>query len=81
MSLIFSRYFSQSRVTIGAWQFDPYLSFTLSTLVELLAYVAVHLTLNRFGRKNPYCISAVVFGLVALTVIPVQSFLSEHRAG
>jgi hypothetical protein len=65
---------------LGAWQFDPYLSFTLSTFVELLAYVLVHIILNRLGRKIPYCISAILFGLFALLVLPIQSLLSDNES-
>jgi hypothetical protein len=65
---------------IGAWQFDPYLSFVLSTLVELFAYIVVHLILDRLGRKGPYCVFAIAFGLLALAVLPVQSLLAHNQA-
>ena len=66
--------------SIGAWQFDPYLSFVLSTLVELFAYIVVHLILDRLGRKGPYCTFAIAFGLLALSVLPVQSLLAHNPA-
>ena len=33
---------------------NPYFSFALSAIVEILAYVLVHLILDRLGRKMPY---------------------------
>ncbi|UJR16153.1 hypothetical protein I4U23_003064 [Adineta vaga] len=69
-------YYGVSQNT-GSWQFDPYLSFALSAFVEMLAYVFIHIILDRLGRKFPYCAFATIFGLLALLVIPVQSFLSE----
>ena len=65
---------------LGAWQFDPYLSFALSAFVELLAYVFIHIILNRLGRKIPYCTFAIVFGLLALLVLPIQTFLSADKS-
>ncbi|CAF2535185.1 unnamed protein product [Rotaria sp. Silwood2] len=61
----------------GSWDLDPYLSFTLSALVELAAYVLVHLILDRVGRKLPYCVFAILFGLVALLVLPLQKFVPK----
>ncbi len=48
--------------------------------MELLAYVLIHIILNRLGRKIPYCTFAIVFGLLALLVLPIQSFLSERKS-
>lgn len=65
----------------GAWPLDPYLSFGISAVVELLAYILVHLILDRVGRKGPYCGFAVLFGLVAFSVLPVQQFMEKDSAG
>lgn len=72
-------YYGVSQNT-GSWDFDPYLSFALSTFVELLAYVLMYGILNRLGRKKPYCFFAIAFGLSALLVIPIQSFLSNSKS-
>ncbi|CAF0791707.1 unnamed protein product [Adineta steineri] len=64
----------------GAWELDPYLSFALSGVVELFAYIVIHLILNRLGRKLPYCLFAILFGLIALLTLPVQAFLSENKS-
>lgn len=62
---------------IGSWKLNPYLSFSLSAVVELLAYILVHLILDRVGRKKPYCLFAVLFGIVAISVVPIQVFLKD----
>ena len=64
----------------GTWKFNPYLSFTVSALVELAAYILVHLILDRVGRKLPYCLFATLFGLVALLVLPVQKFMAKDSS-
>ena len=65
----------------GSWKFNPYLSFTVSAFVELLAYIVVHLILDRIGRKLPYCLFATLFGLVAISVLPVQKFMTKDSDG
>ena len=79
--LSFHIFFSQSYFfnCLGAWKFDPYLSFALSALVELLGYIFVHTILNRFGRKKLYCLFAIVFGLLALFIIPIQNVLFKNQ--
>lgn len=42
---------------------NPYLSFTISALVEILAYVVIHLILDKLGRKLPYVIFLLGAGL------------------
>ncbi|UJR10527.1 hypothetical protein I4U23_014730 [Adineta vaga] len=64
----------------GSWKLNPYLSFTVSALVELTAYVIVHLILDRVGRKKPYCLFAILFGIVALLAIPVQKFMTKDSS-
>ncbi|UJR35354.1 hypothetical protein I4U23_028112 [Adineta vaga] len=61
----------------GSWELNPYLSFTISALVELLAYIVVHLILDRVGRKLPYCLFATLFGIVAILILPVQKFMTK----
>lgn len=62
----------------GSWKLNPYLAFTVSAFVELLAYIVVHLILDRIGRKIPYCFFALVFGLVALSIVPVQKYMTKN---
>jgi OCT family organic cation transporter-like MFS transporter 4/5 len=42
---------------------DPYLNFTLSAAVEIIAITCCHLTLDRFGRKKPYAINMILSGI------------------
>ena len=65
----------------GSWDLDPYLSFTISAAVELLAYIVVHLILDVVGRKLPYCLFAILFGLVAISVLPIQKFMTKDSQG
>ena len=41
----------------------------------------VHLILDRFGRKRPYCLFAILFGIIAILVIPVQKYTTEDGRG
>jgi hypothetical protein len=65
----------------GSWKLNPYLSFTVSAGVELLAYIVVHLILDRIGRKLPYCLFAILFGIVAILILPVQQFMTKDSQG
>jgi MFS family permease len=67
-------------IQIGSWKLNPYLSFTVSALVELLAYIIVHLILDRIGRKLPYFFFAILFGIVALLALPVQKYLTKDSS-
>lgn len=64
----------------GTWNLNPYLSFTVSALVELMGYILVQLILDRIGRKLPYCLFATLFGLVAILVLPVQKFMVKDSS-
>jgi hypothetical protein len=66
---------------LGSWNLNPYASFGVSASVELLAYILVHLILDRTGRKLPYCLFAVLFGIVALLVLPIQRFMTQDSPG
>jgi len=55
---------------------DPYLSFTISAIVELLGLVMGHMVLDRFGRKKPYGISLFLSGVSCLSII----FISKKIA-
>jgi len=61
----------------GAWLANPYISFGASAVVEIAAYILLHLVLDRWGRKKPYCIFVLVFALVAFLVLPVQMLLEK----
>ncbi|CAF1291039.1 unnamed protein product [Rotaria sp. Silwood1] len=61
----------------GAWLANPYIAFFAGALVELAAYVVVHLVLNRWGRKIPYCTFVFLFGLFAFFVVPIQMLMPK----
>ena len=63
---------------IGSWKLNPYLSFAIGAFVELLAYIFVHLILDRIGRKKPYFIFAILFGVVSFLIIPTQKFTTKN---
>lgn len=42
-----------------------------------MAYIFVHLILDRIGRKLPYCLFATLFGIVAILILPVQKFMTK----
>ena len=65
----------------GSWKLNPYLSFGVSATVELFGYFLVHLILDRIGRKLPYCSFAIIFGIVAILVLPVQKFMIKGSKG
>jgi OCT family organic cation transporter-like MFS transporter 4/5 len=64
-------------ILLGSWDLNPYLSFTISAVVELAAYIVVHLILDRIGRKIPYFVFAILFGVVALLILPVQNYVTK----
>ena len=66
---------------IGSWNLNPYLSFAVSATIELLAYILVHLILDRTGRKLSYCLFATLFAMATLLVIPVQRWMAKDSAG
>jgi hypothetical protein len=47
---------------------NPYLSFTISAIVEILAYIVTHLILDKLGRKLPYLVFLFGAGLSCLFV-------------
>ncbi len=47
---------------------SPYLSFAISALVEILAYILVHLILDKLGRKLPYCGFLFLAGVSCLSI-------------
>jgi MFS family permease len=54
---------------------NPYLSFTLSAVVEFLAYVLTHLILDRLGRKVPYFVFLFLAGISCLLI----GFLGKYK--
>ncbi|CAF3355785.1 unnamed protein product [Rotaria socialis] len=59
------------------WSNNPYIGFGTSAFVELFAYFAVHLLLDRWGRKLTYCL--FVFALICTTilVVPIQMIVPK----
>lgn len=47
---------------------NPYLSFAISAFVEIIAYIIVHLILDRIGRKLPYFVFLFLAGLSCFSV-------------
>ena len=76
-----SRNLARSLLLVGAWLKDPYISFGIAALVEIAAYIVVHLVLDRWGRKLPYCLFVIALSLVSLTVLPIQTLLPEKSHG
>jgi MFS family permease len=68
-------------VRLGAWLSNPYIAFAAGACVETVAYFVVHLVLDRFGRKLPYCAFVFAFGIVALMVVPIQMLMIKHSSG
>ncbi|CAF3777726.1 unnamed protein product [Rotaria socialis] len=62
----------------GSWGFNPYLSFTMSALVEILSCIVLHPLLNRVGRKLPYFIAAICFAVITLIIIPIQNIIIKN---
>lgn len=58
--------------SLGNWLPNPYTSFCAGALAEMVGYFVVHLVLNKWGRKIPYCVFVSLFGIFAFLVIPVQ---------
>lgn len=48
---------------------DPYLNFFLSIIVELIAIIASHITLERYGRKIPYSVNMGLTGIALLFIL------------
>ncbi|CAF1109757.1 unnamed protein product [Rotaria sordida] len=82
---LFFQWFVQNLVfygisqSTGSWGFNPYLSFTISALVEILSCIAIHPLLNRVGRKLPYFIAALCFSIIALLIIPMQNLILKNK--
>lgn len=55
---------------------NPYLNFTLSVLLELIAIMVSHYTFDAFGRKIPYAINMSLSGIALLLVLFVPT--SKH---
>jgi hypothetical protein len=68
---------SHENIAIGSWLKNPYISFGIAAVVEIAAYIVVHLTLDRLGRKITYCSFVFALALVALLVVPIQMFLPK----
>lgn len=66
---------------LGAWLDNPYIAFFTAALVEILAYCVVHLVLDRWGRKPPYCSFVLLFGLFAFLIVPVQMLMAKDSKG
>lgn len=52
---------------------NPYITFTISALVEILAYLVTHALLDKLGRKAPYVFFLFAAGVSCLSI----SFISN----
>jgi MFS family permease len=66
---------------LGTWLTNPYIAFAAGALVEIVAYLVIHLVLDRWGRKKPYCGFVLLFGIVAFLVVPIQMFMLKNSRG
>ena len=48
---------------------NPYLSFTISAIVELFGLIMIHFIVDRFGRKYPYGFFLTFSGLSCFLII------------
>lgn len=46
-------------------------------MVEIVAYFAVQMVLDRWGRRLTYCLFVVALSFVAILVIPIQMFVPK----
>lgn len=65
----------------GAWLDNPYVAFAAGAVVEIGAYVVIHLVLDHWGRKIPYCAFVLLFGIIAFLVVPVQMYMEKDSRG
>ena len=68
-------------ILIGTWLNNPYIAFAAGAFVEIGAYVVVHLVLDRWGRKIPYCGFICLFGIVAFFMVPIQMYMKKDSRG
>ncbi len=71
----------QKTYILGAWLTNPYIAFAAGAFVEIAAYFVVHLVLDRWGRKLPYCSFVLLFAIVAFLVVPIQTFMVKNSRG
>lgn len=66
---------------LGRWLSNPYIAFGAGALVEIVAYLVVHLVLDRWGRKLPFCTFVFLFGIVSFLVVPIQTLMVKDSPG
>jgi hypothetical protein len=72
------KFSNENNIFLGSWLENPYIAFAAGALVELVAYFVVHLVLDRWGRKIPFCAFVLLFGIVAFLVVPIQMFMLKN---
>ena len=68
-------------ILIGTWLNNPYIAFAVGAVVEIGAYFVIHLVLDRWGRKIPYCVFVFLFGIIAFLVVPIQMYMEKDGRG
>lgn len=77
--LITLNWFANETVYVGLSYYGPslgdnqYLSFLLSSVVEIPSYIACWLIIDRWGRRWPLCICMVVSGITCIATVMIPS--------
>jgi hypothetical protein len=74
-------FFDLKKDVLGAWLLNPYISFAAGAIVEIFAYLIVHLVLHRWGRKVTYCSFVIGFAVFAFLVVPIQILMIKDSHG
>lgn len=74
-------FLDEDNFRLGAWLDNPYIAFAAGAFVEIGAYLVIHLVLDRWGRKIPYCAFVFLFGIIAFLVVPVQMYMKKNSRG
>ena len=66
---------------LGSWSNDPYISFGVGALIEIISYFVVHIVMSRYGRKSTY--SSFVIGMIFITclVLPIEMLMVKNSFG
>jgi hypothetical protein len=54
---------------------NPYISFAISAIVEIIAYVIAHLILDKVGRKAPYLFFLFMAGVSCFSITFIRKLV------
>lgn len=62
---------------------NPYLTFAISAVFELLAYITTHHIVDRVGRKWTYCIFLLSAGIscLSITFVCKKNYFTQFLIG